>query len=438
MNAKNLAEQIFIAGVAAVMPDKIIGNNVFVKDEILFINELQIELQRLENIYVIGAGKASAKMGEALENILNDRITGGHIIVKYGHGCELKNIALTEAGHPLPDYNGYAATKRIIEIANSATENDLVICLISGGGSALLTDFPDDSSIEELILLNQILINSGADIKEINTVRKHLSKVKGGHLAKAAAPSMLVSLVLSDVTGDALDMIASGPTVADTTTFSDALAVLEKYDLVDRIPATILNYLEKGREGMLAETPKPADEVFYNTRNIIVGSNKMALEACRQKAIELGLNSFIITSELEGNTIDVAAKLVQTAVNFQNDESVKKPCCLLFGGETTMKVTGNGTGGRNQHLALYAALLLKDKTGITLLAAGTDGNDGPTNVAGAVIDSQTFTEAISQGLDIKRYLDNFDSYHFFERAGGHVITGPTMTNVMDLIIIIVE
>jgi glycerate-2-kinase len=189
---------------------------------------------------------------------------------------------------------------------------------------------------------------------------------------------------------------------------------------------------------MHAETPKPGDPAFYNTRNIIVGSNKIALEACKQKAMESGLNSFIITSELEGITIDIAAYLVQTAVDFQKDENIKKPCCLLFGGETTIKVKGSGTGGRNQHLALYAALMLKDKTRITLLAAGTDGNDGPTNVAGAVIDSQTFIEAASQGLDIKKCLDNFDSFHFFEKAGGHVITGPTMTNVMDLIVIIVE
>lgn len=438
MNAKILAEQIFIAGVTAVMPDKIIDSNVFVKDEILFISDLQIELERLENIYVIGAGKANAKMGEAIEKILGDRIAGGQIVVKYGHSCDLKFIKVSEAGHPLPDYNGYAATKKIIEIANSAHENDLLICLISGGGSALLADFPADSSIEELIMLNQLLINSGANIKEMNTVRKHLSKVKGGQLAKVAAPSMLISLVLSDVTGNPLEMIASGPTVPDTTTFSDALTILEKYNLTKSTPATILNHLEKGRQGMHAETPKPGDPAFYNTRNIIVGSNKIALEACKQKAMELGLNSFIITSELEGNTIDIAACLVQNAVDFQKDENIKKPCCLLFGGETTIKVKGSGTGGRNQHLALYAALMLKDKTGITLLAAGTDGNDGPTNVAGAVIDSQTFIEAASQGLDIKKYLDNFDSFHFFEKAGGHVITGPTMTNVMDLIVIIVE
>jgi len=438
MNAKILAEQIFMSGVESVMPARIIEKNVFKKNETLFIAGHEVNLESVENIYVIGAGKASAKMGEAIENILDDRITGGQIVVKYGHACELKFVNVSEAGHPLPDYNGYAATQNILNIVTQANENDLVICLISGGGSALLTDFPAGTSIDDLILANQLLLKSGADIKEINTVRKHLSNVKGGQLAKAAHPAMLISLVLSDVIGDPLDMIASGPTVPDPTTFIDALVVLEKYQLLPDMPPTFLEYVQNGISGLHPETPKPGDRVFDNIRNIVVANNKIALEGCRQKANELGLNCFIISSQLEGNTADVAEYLIEEALAFQKDGNIEKPCCLLFGGETTLKVSGNGTGGRNQHLALCAALLLKDKPGITFLAAGTDGSDGPTAAAGAVVDSQTFPAAASRYLDIEKYLDNFDSYHFFETAGGHVITGPTMTNVMDLIVILVE
>jgi hydroxypyruvate reductase/glycerate 2-kinase len=316
--------------------------------------------------------------------------------------------------------------------------NDLIICLVSGGCSSLLSDFPEESSIADLVALNQLLLKSGADIKEINTVRKHLSKVKGGQLAKAAHPATVLSLVLSDVIGDPLDMIASGPTVADTTTFEDALSVLEKYKLVSGIPKSFLNYLENGREGIHPETPKPGDPVFNNVQNILIGSNKMALEACRQKAMAEGLDTFIITSELEGDTIEASNKIIDTALTFQNDHEIKKPCCLLFGGETTIKVSGNGTGGRNQHLALYAALLLKDKKEITLLSAGTDGSDGPTHAAGAVVDTETFKDASLKKLDIEKYLQNFDSFHFFQKGGGHIITGPTMTNVMDIIVVIIQ
>ncbi len=243
---------------------------------------------------------------------------------------------------------------------------------------------------------------------------------------------------MSDVIGDPLDSIASGPTAPDASTFSDAIAVLEKYNLFHDMPSTMVSYLKNGNEGINPENPKPGDPVFNKTENIIIGSNKIALESCRQKAMEEDLNTYIITSELMGDTIEAAKKIIDTAITFQKNEQVKKPCCLLFGGETTIKVGGNGTGGRNQHLALYAALLLKDQKDITLLSAGTDGNDGPTVAAGAVVDTKTYAKALQQGLKVENYLNNFDSFHFFEKAGGHIITGPTMTNVMDIVIVIIE
>ena len=438
MDAKFLAEQIFKIAVESVLPEKMIRRQVSLQDSILYISGTRIPLDQINHIYVIGTGKASAAMAKEIEHILGKKITGGHIVVKYGHGCKLQYIDVSEAGHPMPDLNGCKATKRILEIAEHASSNDLVICLISGGGSALLADFPEGSKIEDIITLNDLLIKSGADIKEINTVRKHLSKVKGGQLAKATYPAMLISLVLSDVTGDLLEVIASGPTVPDTTTYEDALKVLEKYGLLIVMPKLLLEYLQKGKEGIYPETPKPGDSLLNRTKNIIIGSNKMALEAAHQRATELGLNAQIVTSTLEGDAVETASTLLKTAKKLQDDESVKKPCCLLFGGETTIKISGSGTGGRNQHLALYASLLLKDMNGITLLAAGTDGNDGPTIAAGAVVDTKTFKQASQHKLNVGKYLQNFDSFHFFEKAGGHIITGPTMTNVMDIIIVIVE
>ncbi len=434
MEPKKIAEQIFQAAVESVLPDKLIQQKVSIRNSTLVISPLEFSLATIQNTFVIGAGKASALMTREIENILDDRISGGHVVTKYGHACELKHITITEAGHPTPDENGYSATQKILDIAHHAKENDLIICLISGGGSALLTDFPEGSSLKDIILTNDLLLKSGADIKEMNAVRKHLSKVKGGQLAKAAFPATVVSLILSDVLGDPIDTIASGPTAPDNSTFEDAWQVLDKYNLLSVIPESIKNYLTKSEP----ETPKAGDPVFSKTNNIIIGNNKLALEAASRKANALGINSFIITLELQGDTALAANQIVNTALRFQKDDSVRKPCCLLFGGETTLQVTGNGIGGRNQHLALSAALLLKNQKGITLVSAGTDGTDGPTTAAGAIVDAATVVKAIASEIDPERYLTDFDSFHFFEKAGGHVITGPTMTNVMDLVVVIVE
>jgi glycerate 2-kinase len=436
MDFKKVAEQIFLAGIESVLPDQLIHKQIFIKDFVLFISSYQFPLNSINRIFAIGAGKASALMSKEIESILGDHITDGHAVTKYGHTCELKYITLSEAGHPIPDNNGYLATKKILKIAEHAEERDLIICLLSGGGSALLTDFPEGATLNDIIITNDLLTKSGADIKEINTVRKHLSNVKGGQLAKAAYPAHLVSLILSDVVGDSLDVIASGPTVPDPTTFVDAISVLKKYGLFSKVPTQVLDHLQKGVNQLYLETPKPGDSFFNNTKNLIVGNNKIALEASSQKAKTMGLNPIIITSTLQGDTIKIAEQLIDTALKFQSDNAIKKPCCLLFGGETTLKVNGSGVGGRNQHLALYAASLLKNKKGIILLSGGTDGNDGPTSAAGAVVDSKTIESALD--MNTEKYLGNFDSFHFFEKAGGHIITGPTMTNVMDLIVVIVE
>ncbi len=298
---KKIAEQIFLAGVDRVLPDRLISNSMSVRDNYLYINDFSFNLGQVKNIYVIGAGKASALMGAEVERILGDRITEGHIVVKYGHSCTLKKIKVTEAGHPVPDSNGFAATRSILEIALKAESNDLVICLLSGGGSALLADFPEGSSPEEIMIVTNLLVKCGSSINEINTVRKHLSDVKGGRLAKAVYPASLVTLILSDVIGDPLDVIASGPTVPDPTTFKQALEIIQKYRIAGSVPRRILNILNDGAAGKRPETPKPEDPLFEKTCNILIGNNKIALEAARKKSIELNINAEIITDRMDGD-----------------------------------------------------------------------------------------------------------------------------------------
>ena len=433
-----IAEKIFLEGVESVTPDRLIRAVIRRDGNILAIENRILSLDALENIYVVGAGKASALMGEEVEKLLGDRITEGHIVVKYGFSRKLRHIKITEAGHPVPDSNGFKAAREIVRICEKAGANDLVICLFSGGGSSLLPDIPAGCTADDMIQLTDLLVNCGAGISEINAVRKHLSAIKGGQLARLAFPASLVNLIISDVPGDRLDVIASGPTVADPTTFNKALTVLDSYGLKSRISPAIINYLNEGSAGKRPETPKENDMVFTRTHNILVGRNRMALEAAKKKALEYNINAVIIDDQLQGDIPAVAEYLVNTALKFRNDKGEAKPVCLLFGGETTVKMSGNGLGGRNQHLALASALLLENYPGITILCAGSDGNDGPTGAAGAVVDSESANSARNHSIDPEKYFTAFDSFHFFKEAGGHIITGPTLTNVMDIIVILIK
>lgn len=438
MDTRQIAEDIFRAGVNSVIPSELIPSRVKIRDNSLIITDHIFSLDLINDIYVIGAGKASAAMGTEIEKILGARIKTGHIVVKKGHSCRLKYIKVTEAGHPVPDKNGFDATRAILSLVSEASQDDLVICLISGGGSSLLADYPEGSSPEEMILLNDLLVRSGASISEINAVRKHVSGVKGGQLARAIYPATCISLILSDVPGNPLDVIASGPTVPDTTTFKDAFEVLLKYDLQRSVPQPVLKHLISGQEGLIAETPHSSDIIFKKTYNFLLGTNNVALDAAALKAFEYNINALIVDKELQGDVNTVAEYLVQAALQFKNDESEVKPVCLLFGGETTVKVKGGGKGGRNQHLALIASTLLKDYPGITILSGGTDGNDGTTDAAGAVVDSETYSRAMSKGIIPEEFISSFDSWHFFKKAGGLITTGPTMTNVMDIIVVLIQ
>lgn len=437
MNKRQTAIDIFLAGVESVKPDNLISRYVSLNGNALRIENIRFDLSIVKNIYVVGAGKASAAMSRAIESILGHRISDGHIVTKYDHAVSLEFIGITEAGHPVPDENGINGTAQILSIVKKAEKDDLVICLISGGGSALLADVPEGCTLQDLKTLSSVLLSIGANINEMNCIRKHLSKVKGGQLAKAASPARVVSLILSDVIGDPLDVIASGPTAPDPTTFADAISIIRNYHIESDIPEQILKVLQDGVDKKLPETLKDSDPILQQTSNLIIGTNLLALQTAKEKAELLGYESQIITSTLDGDVGDVAKYVNDIARGF-NVKKFNKKICLLFAGEPTVKIQGTGLGGRNQHLALLVAKLLADLPNITFLSGGTDGSDGPTDAAGAVVDSYTSGNASSLSLNMDQYINNCDSYHFFRQEGGLIITGPTQTNVMDLMVLLID
>ncbi|TCS89193.1 glycerate 2-kinase [Anseongella ginsenosidimutans] len=434
MNASAAAEIIFREGVQAVRPEKLIRSAVRIWGEQLTLCGNIYSLPSLNNIYVTGAGKATAGMARALEQVLGEHISGGLIAVKYGHDLPLEKIKQIEAAHPVPDENGLKAAAAIRALVDKAGKNDLVICLLSGGASALLADSADGISLDDLQRVSDLLLRSGAAITEINTVRKHLSTLKGGQLARCARPAALVSLIISDVVGNNPAVIASGPTAPDASTFKDALQVIRRFRLEEEIPHAVMDHLEKGSRGAVPETPKPGDALFKDMSNHVIGSNKLAIAAAARQAEGLGYHPRLLGFGAEGRAEELAGFLVKQALDYKGP----LPACLLLGGESTVEVRASGKGGRNQHLALAAAIALEGKENITLLSAGTDGTDGPTDVAGAVVSAATLENARRKGLRPADFLRDCDSYHFFEQAGGHIHTGPTQTNVMDLMIALVH
>ena len=432
------AVSIFQAGIDAVNAETAVLSTCRINGDQLQIKDQIFELSLFDNVYIIGAGKASANMAAAIESLIKGRITAGTINVKYGHTRTLNCIRLIEAGHPLPDQNGLAGAQEILKIADKATETDLVICLLSGGGSALLPLPANPLSLSDKQTTIQALLECGATINEINAIRKHVSAIKGGRLARHAWPATLITLILSDVVGDPLDVIASGPTVPDSSSFTDCMQIVEIYQLNNRIPISVLNYIGEGAAGHEKETPKSGDAVFNRTFNFIIGNNMAALRQARKTAEALGYNTMIVSSMIQGETKDVAK--VHTAIAReirQTGNPIAPPACVLSGGETTVKIAGNGLGGRNQEFALAAAIELMDEPEIVLLSGGTDGTDGPTDAAGALVDATTIQKAKHAGISPYAYLKNNDSYNFFRQTGDLLKTGPTGTNVMDLRIILV-
>ena len=437
-NLRADALDIFLAGLRSVDSFSAVRKHFSLEKNDLKVNGIEYPLDDYDNIYVLGTGKATAAMAQAVEEVLSKRITAGFINVKYGHTRPLKYITVKEAGHPVPDAAGLQGSEQIIRLLQSAGEKDLIIFIISGGGSALLPSPVPGLTLNDLQKTTQTLLEVGANIDEINTLRKHLSRLKGGRLAKLAYPATLISLILSDVVGDDLGSIASGPTAPDESSYHTCIRIIDKFDIGKKIPKRVLDFFVSGQNGKEEETVKSGDPVFRRIQNVIIGSNIQAVKEAKRRAETLGYNSLILSSSIEGEAKEVAkmhASIAKEIISTNNP--LPPPACVISGGETTVTIRGHGMGGRNQEFALAAAVEIDGLDNTLILSCGTDGTDGPTDAAGAVVDGQTINRAKQKQMDAEKYLLDNNSYPFFKALDDLIFTGPTFTNVMDLRLIMV-
>ena len=433
--------QILAAAINGADAGEAVRRHVSRSDDMLMIDKHQVALESCRRILVFAIGKASLPMAESMADLLKDRIMMGLVITKDEYAGDVNlthapGIHILKAGHPIPDGRNIAAGKALRAMAQNCLPEDLVIFLISGGGSALLMSPADGLSLEDIQSLTDILLKCGATITEINTIRKHIDDFKGGGMTKIFAPARVVTLILSDVLDDRIDMIASGPTVADLTTYAEAWEILKKYQVLELIPARIKSHLLSGMEGKIAETLKPGDPLLENVTNVIVGNLLDAIHAGDDAARRMGFTTRILTTRLQGEAAQVGSNLVEDALGiFTSPGNMARPVCLIAGGETTVTLKGDGLGGRNQELALGAVKCLAGSIPIVMVTLATDGGDGMTDAAGAVATNETYAYGLSLGLDPLDFLQRNDSYHYFEQMDDLIRTGPTRTNVNDLIFI---
>lgn len=430
MDSRVAAEAIWQAALAAGEVGPLLRRSFQRRGDLVQVGDRAIDLSRIDRVVVLGCGKAGAAMALAVEDILGDRVGAGFVVVKDGHLAATRTVVLAEAGHPVPDARGVQAAGRLLELASGAAADDLVIVLVSGGGSALTPAPAGDVTLAEKQTVTRSLLAAGAAIGELNTVRKHLSRFKGGQLARAAAPALVVTLVLSDVIGDPLDVIASGPTAPDPTTFTEALKIMRMRGLLADAPFSVRARLQAGARGEVLETPKPRDPIFGRVGHVIIGNNQLVVNAAMERARSLGYHSEVLTRELQGEARHMAQVLIERT------RALEPPACLIAAGETTVTVRGQGRGGRCQEFALAAALSIEGDDGFTVLAAGTDGTDGPTDAAGAVVDGSTVTRGRRAGLDMRAALDDNDAYRVLRATGDLIVTGPTNTNLLDLYLVV--
>lgn len=429
---------ILRAAIAAVEPGELVGRALSLQGTGLVAGDHRLPLAHDSRIVVVGAGKATPAMAAAAEAVLGPRLTAGSINTKHGHRLSLATIRTVECGHPLPDDAGVEGTRRMLRLVDGLGPDDVVLCLFSGGGSALMPAPANGIRLEEKVAVTDALLRCGATIDELNAVRKHLSEVKGGQLARRAAPARVVSLMISDVIGDPVHTIASGPTCADPTTFEDCLRLVDRYRLRPALPASVVARFERGAAGHLPETPGAEDPSVQAALNLVIGNNSLALDAAREEAVHRGYRTLVLSTRIAGETREAAGFHAAIAAEIVlSGQPVPYPACLISGGETTVTLRGGGKGGRNQEFALAAALGLEGTTGITVMSAGTDGTDGPTDAAGAIADGTTLARAAAAGLSAGDHLERNDSYPFFEALGDLIVTGPTGTNVMDLRLMLV-
>jgi glycerate 2-kinase len=428
------ALRIFQAALGAAQAGAAVRRHLSLSRGQLRAQGLRFPLKDFDRIFLVAAGKAAVEMAATIEAILGRRLTSGIAVTKHGHAQQpLRRTQVFEAAHPIPDLAAVEASTAVRRLVQELNARDLLLVAISGGASALLAAPATPVTLEAKQQTTDLLLRAGANICELNIVRKHLSMLKGGRLAALAYPATVLALLLSDVVADPLEVIGSAPTAADSSTFADAIAVLERFDLLARVPRVIRTHLERGVRGEIAETPKPGDPLFKTVHNVIIGSNRLALQAAAQQAKKLGLRPMILSSTMQGETREVArihAEILREIISF--GDPIPLPACILSGGETTVTVRGNGVGGRNQEFALAAALAIQGLDNVLVLSAGTDGSDGPTDAAGAIATGATVHRARRLGLDAAEYLAANNSYAFFDALGDLLKTGPTGTNVMDI------
>lgn len=420
------------AAVESVLPRNLLRGKLKVESGRLTVMGHEHDLARYDRIYVIGGGKAAFEMASTLYELLGDKISGGEVAANVEGEVWVGPIRVSPASHPIPDEKSYEAAKRVLELASKATPRTLYIVVVSGGGSAMLAHPRRGITLEDKVETTRLLLKSGANIEEVNTVRKHLSAIKGGQLQRLIHPATSITLILSDVVGDRLDLVASGPTLPDPTTFQDAKKVLEKYGLLGRVPQRVVELIERGIQGLEEETPKPGSPIFETAHHYLIGSNRDACMAAWHKLAEKGYTPILLTTQMQGEAREVGRLLAGIASSKSHPEFD----AYILGGETTVTVRGKGRGGRNQELCLSALIALKGVDGVVLCSFGTDGVDGFSAAAGALVDGQSYCEALAKNLSPEEHLENNDSATFFEKAGGAIITGPTGTNVADVVILV--
>ncbi len=433
MNLKETARTIFMDAVKAADPYRCIQNNVAIDGDVIRIGTKSYPAGIYSKIYVVGGGKASPRMGQAIEDILQDRITTGWINTKDGHSVSLKHIEVHECSHPVPDKRGVYGAGKIINMLSEADEHTLVICLLSGGGSALMPAPADGITLAHKQKVTKRLLEVGANIGELNTIRKHLSILKGGGMARLAFPARLHVLILSDVVGDKLDTIASGPATSDSGTFSDCLEICKRYGITDSLPERVRERFRKGINGEISETAKPQDVFLTSAENTLIGNNRMSVDAAQKKARDMGYNTLVLSTFLEGEASEAGTFFAAIASEIlASGNPLDMPACIIGGGETTVTVRGKGKGGRTQEMALSASRYLDGMKNVVFLSGGTDGTDGPTDAAGGIVDGETVSAGKRKKLSVDDYLGNNDSYNYLKQTGNLLVTGPTGTNVMDI------
>ncbi len=435
--ARPLIRRLITAGLEAADPYRAIVTTVSLREQSLYVGKRSYDLSRYNRLLVVGAGKASARMAQAMESVLRTRLEGGFVVVKTGHSVPTTRIVVGEAGHPIPNSAGRRAAERIRTLVYDLSPRDIVFVLLSGGASSLLPAPASGVTLADKQKTTRLLLRSGAAINEINAVRKHLSSLKGGGLV-LSTQATIVSLILSDVIGDDISAIGSGPTAPDPTTFADAIAVLQRYKIWWRVPDTVRRHLLQGRKGTIPETLKPRSGRLRRVHNTIVGNNRRMLDAVARAAKLAGLHPVLLDSAVMGEARVAAEKFVGVAKPFLRERrKSRRPLCLIAGGEPTVTVTGRGKGGRAQEFVVAAAFHLDGLSNVWLMAIGSDGTDGPTDVAGAVVSGRTVTRAGTIGINLRVALDRHDTYRALQALGAHIHTGPTGTNVNDLYLLLI-